>query len=122
MGDLLRPEAASAKDKKLDGYPVLPAFFDGEEAINSGSRSHSTYGQLPPRRTPSTKGNAGQTKAFTPVDMIGDKDLDMSSAKTIRPSGWLTWFEQAATCFHIEVAPPSRLSMSVEDDHLPFEL
>ncbi len=118
IGDRLRAEAASAKDKKLDGYSVWLVFFDGEEAINTWSRSDSTYGSRHLAARWGRDGTLGQIKAFMLADMIGDKDLDIQ--REDNSTAWLVdLVRQAAKRFGYE-RYFFQTDMSVEDDHLPF--
>ncbi|MFZ1940887.1 MAG: M28 family peptidase, partial [Terracidiphilus sp.] len=76
IADRLRAQSAQSRDKKLDGYSVWLVFFDGEEAIQSWSRSDSTYGSRHLAAKWGQDGTLNQIKAFLLADMIGDKDLD----------------------------------------------
>ena len=85
IGDQLR--AATAGGKKLNGYSVWLVFFDGEEAIQSWSRSDSTYGSRHLAAKWERDGTLGKIKAFMLADMIGDKDLDILHES--QSTGWL---------------------------------
>ena len=116
IGD--RMHAATAGGKKLDGYSVWLVFFDGEEAINSWSRSDSTYGSRHLAAKWGRDGTLGQIKAFILADMIGDKDLDIQ--RETSSTGWLVALAgQAAKKFGYERYFFQR-DMPVEDDHLAF--
>jgi Zn-dependent M28 family amino/carboxypeptidase len=116
IGDRLH--AQTADGKKLDGYSVWLVFFDGEEAINSWSRSDSTYGSRHLAAKWGRDGTLGQIKAFMLADMIGDKDLDIQ--REDNSTGWLiSLVAQAAKRFGYE-RYFFRNDMAVEDDHLPF--
>jgi Zn-dependent M28 family amino/carboxypeptidase len=116
IGDRLHAESAGGK--KLDGYSVWLVFFDGEEAINTWSRSDSTYGSRHLAARWGRDGTLGQIKAFMLADMIGDKDLDIQ-----RESNSTTWLislvGQSAHKFGYDRYFFQR-EMAVEDDHLPF--
>ena len=116
IGDRLHAETASGK--KLEGYSVWLVFFDGEEAINSWSRSDSTYGSRHLAARWGRDGTLSQIKAFLLADMIGDKDLDIQ--RESNSTGWLVLLVgQAAKKFGYERYFFQR-EMAVEDDHLPF--
>jgi Zn-dependent M28 family amino/carboxypeptidase len=116
IGDKLQVETAGGK--KLDGYYVWLVFFDGEEAINTWSRSDSTYGSRHLAAKWGRDGTLGQIKAFMLADMIGDKDLDIQ--RESNSTGWLvSLMGQAAKKFGYERYFFQR-DMAVEDDHLPF--
>lgn len=116
IGD--RMHAATTGGKKLDGYSVWLVFFDGEEAINSWSRSDSTYGSRHLAAKWGRDGTLGQVKAFILADMIGDKDLDIQ--RETSSTGWLVALAgQAAKKFGYDRYFFQR-DMPVEDDHLAF--
>ena len=116
IGDRLHAETAGGK--KLDGYSVWLVFFDGEEAINTWSRSDSTYGSRHLAAKWGRDGTLGQIKAFILADMIGDKDLDVQ--REANSTQWLVGIvAQAAKKFDDERYFFQR-DMAVEDDHLAF--
>jgi Predicted aminopeptidases len=116
IGDRLH--AATAGGKKLDGYSVWLVFFDGEEAINTWSRSDSTYGSRHLAAKWGHDGVLGQMKAFMLADMIGDKDLDIQRETSSTP--WLLALAaQSAQKLGYERYFFQR-EMPVEDDHLAF--
>ena len=116
IGDKLHAETAGGK--KLDGYSVWLVFFDGEEAINTWSRSDSTYGSRHLAAKWGRDGTLGQIKTFMLADMIGDKDLDIQHESN--STGWLVaLMGQAAKKFGYE-RNFFQHDMAVEDDHLPF--
>ena len=116
IGDRLH--AATAGGKKLDGYSVWLVFFDGEEAINSWSRSDSTYGSRHLAAKWGRDGTLGQIKAFILADMIGDKDLDIQ--RETSSTDWLVALAgQAAKKLGYE-RYFFKQDMPVEDDHLAF--
>jgi hypothetical protein len=118
IGDRLRAQSAQSRDKKLDGYSVWLVFFDGEEAIQSWSRSDSTYGSRHLAAKWGRDGSLNQIKAFLLADMIGDKDLDIE--RETNSTAWLaSLVEQAAKTFGYQ-RYFFQQSMVVEDDHLPF--
>ncbi len=116
IGDHLHSETAGGK--KLEGYSVWLVFFDGEEAINTWSRSDSTYGSRHLAARWGRDGTLGQIKAFLLADMIGDKDLDIQ--RESNSTAWLiSLVGQAAHKFGYDRYFFQR-EMAVEDDHLPF--
>jgi glutaminyl-peptide cyclotransferase len=116
IGDRLHAQTAGGK--KLDGYSVWLVFFDGEEAINTWSRSDSTYGSRHLAARWGRDGTLGQIKAFMLADMIGDKDLDIQRESNSTP--WLiSLVGQAAHRFGYDHYFFQR-EMAVEDDHLAF--
>jgi len=118
IADRLRAQSAQSRDKKLDGYSVWLVFFDGEEAIQSWSRSDSTYGSRHLAAKWGQDGTLNRIKAFLLADMIGDKDLDIERETNSTP--WLiSLVEQAAKTLG-DQRYFFQQSMAVEDDHLPF--
>ncbi len=116
IGDQLRAETAGGR--ALNGYSVWLVFFDGEEAIQSWSRSDSTYGSRHLAARWGRDGTLGKIKAFLLADMIGDKDLDIQ--RESQSTGWLVdLVRQAAKKYGYERYFFQR-EEAVEDDHLPF--
>lgn len=116
LGDRLRAETAGGR--KLDGYSVWLVFFDGEEAINTWSRSDSTYGSRHLAARWGGDGTLGHIKAFILTDMIGDKDLDIQRESNSTP--WLVDLVAQAAKKLGDERYFFRQQMEVEDDHLPF--
>jgi glutaminyl-peptide cyclotransferase len=118
IADELRAQAARSPGKKLDGYSVWLVFFDGEEAIQTWSRSDSTYGSRHLAAKWGRDGTLSQIRAFMLADMIGDKDLDIQRETHSAP--WLAdLVAQAAKKFG-DQRYFFQKDMDVEDDHLPF--
>jgi glutaminyl-peptide cyclotransferase len=116
IGDRLHADTAGGK--KLEGYSVWLVFFDGEEAINSWSRSDSTYGSRHLAARWGRDGTLAQIKAFMLADMIGDKDLDIQ--RESNSTGWLVGLMgQAVKKFSYD-RYFFKQDMAVEDDHLAF--
>lgn len=59
------------------GYSIVLAFFDGEEAVQKWSDTDSLYGSRHLAAKWSQTGVLPHIKAFLLADMIGDKDLDI---------------------------------------------
>ncbi|SPE21413.1 Peptidase M28 [Candidatus Sulfotelmatomonas gaucii] len=118
VADRLRDEAGHAPGKKLQGYSVWLVFFDGEEAIQSWSRSDSTYGSRHLAAKWGRDGTLNQIKAFLLADMIGDKDLDIQ--RESNSTGWLVSLVSDAAKKLGYQRYFFQQSMAVEDDHLPF--
>jgi glutaminyl-peptide cyclotransferase len=115
---LLMAIADQLRGKTLDGYSVWLVFFDGEEAIQSWSRSDSTYGSRHLASKWGRDGTLGRIKAFMLADMIGDKSLDIQ--REAQSTDWLVAaVRQAAKKFGYEHYF-FQTQESVEDDHLAF--
>lgn len=111
IGDQLR-------GKKLEGYSVWLAFFDGEEAIKEWNAQDSLYGSKHLAAKWQQDGTAKKIKAFMLADMIGDADLNIQREGNSTP--WLLdLVSQAAqrlgyqSHFFASEGP-------IDDDHLPF--
>jgi glutaminyl-peptide cyclotransferase len=116
IADQLRGDVA--RNKTLDGYSVWLVFFDGEEAIQSWSKSDSTYGSRHLAAKWGRDGTLPKIKAFMLADMIGDKDLDIQHETN--STDWLVALvRQAAKKFGYE-RYFFQTDEAVEDDHLPF--
>jgi Zn-dependent M28 family amino/carboxypeptidase len=118
IGDKLQAQIAQSKDHKIDGYSVWLVFFDGEEAIQSWSRSDSTYGSRHLAAKWQRDGTLNQIKAFMLADMIGDKDLDIQ--RESNSTQWLVALVGAAAKSFGYQKYFFQQDMPVEDDHLPF--
>ena len=115
---LLLAIADQLRGKTLDGYSVWLVFFDGEEAIQTWSRSDSTYGSRHLAAKWGKEGTLGRVKAFMLADMIGDKDLDIQ--RETKSTDWLVALvRQAAHKFGYD-RYFFQTEEPVEDDHLPF--
>ncbi|HUX43335.1 MAG TPA: M28 family peptidase [Terracidiphilus sp.] len=116
LADQFRAETANGH--KLDGYSVWLVFFDGEEAIQSWSRSDSTYGSRHLAAEWGRDGTLGRIKAFILTDMIGDKDLDIQ--RETNSTGWLVDLMREAAKKERVADHFFQEAEAVEDDHLPF--
>ncbi|HZD95463.1 MAG TPA: M28 family peptidase [Candidatus Sulfotelmatobacter sp.] len=116
---LLLAIADQLRGKKLEGYSVWLAFFDGEESITrKWNTADALWGSRHLAKKWQDDGTSKKIKAFLLADMIGDADLGVFRDENSTP-----WLEdlvlQAATrlgyqsFFFHEVT-------AVEDDHLPF--
>jgi Zn-dependent M28 family amino/carboxypeptidase len=115
---LLLAIADQLRGKKLDGYSVWLAFFDGEEAIQKWSDADSLYGSRHLAAKWQQDGVIPKIKAFLLADMIGDADLDIQ-----RDQNSTAWLEdlvlQAAQHYGYQ-SHFFAITFAVEDDHLPF--
>jgi len=115
---LLLAIADQLRGRKLEGYSVWLAFFDGEEAIKSWNESDSLYGSKHLAQKWQEDGTARKIKAFILADMIGDADLDI--LRELNSSPWLEdVVQQAATRLGYQSYFFAE-SNAIEDDHLPF--
>jgi Zn-dependent M28 family amino/carboxypeptidase len=118
IADRLRAESSQSPAKKLEDYSVWLVFFDGEEAIQSWSRSDSTYGSRHLAAKWGRDGTLSQIKAFMLADMIGDKDLSIQ--RETYSTAWLVALVgQAAKKLGYQRYFFQK-ELPVEDDHLAF--
>ena len=116
IADQLRSDGA--RGKLLDGYSVWLVFFDGEEAIQTWSKSDSTYGSRHLAAKWGRDGTLSKIKAFMLADMIGDKDLDIQHES--QSTDWLVdLVRHAAHKFGYDKYF-FQTEEAVEDDHLAF--
>jgi len=116
---LLLAIADQLRGKKLEGYSIWLAFFDGEESmVSPWNSADALWGSRHLAQKWQADGTSKKIKALLLADMIGDANLHV-----IRDQNSTPWLEdlvlQAATrlgyqsfFFHEGYA--------VEDDHLPF--
>ena len=84
---LLLAIADELRGKKLEGFSVWLAFFDGEEAIQQWTDTDSVYGSRHLAAKWQQDGTIGKIKAFLLADMIGDADLDI--VRDLNSTPWL---------------------------------
>lgn len=84
---LLLAIADQLRGKKLEGYSVWLAFFDGEEAIENWTDTDSTYGSRHLAAKWQQDGTIPKIKAFLLADMIGDADLHIE--RDLNSTPWL---------------------------------
>lgn len=84
---LLLAIADQLRGKKLEGYSVWLAFFDGEEAIENWTDTDSAYGSRHLAAKWQQDGTIPKIKAFLLADMIGDADLHIE--RDLNSTSWL---------------------------------
>ena len=93
-------------------------WLDGEEAFEKWTATDSLYGSRHLAEKWLSDGTAAKVKALINVDMIGDKDLDltydMTSASALRELIWVTGDRLGFS----ENFP--RVRGQMDDDHQPF--
>ncbi|HKR84354.1 MAG TPA: M28 family peptidase [Terriglobales bacterium] len=123
---LLLAIADQLRGKKLPGYSVWLAFFDGEESIPSNtpgdlrwSDPDALYGSRHLAQKWKQDGTSNKIKAFILADMIGDKDLDI-----LRDTSSTAWLEdligQAASRLGYQSYFFQEVTGMGGDDHIPF--
>ncbi len=123
---LLLAIADQLKGKKLEGYSVWLAFFDGEESIPSTNPGdlrwddqYSLFGSRHLAQKWQQDGTNRKIKALILADMIGDKDLDI-----LRDTSSTAWVEdligEAARRLGYQSYFFAVVSGMGGDDHIPF--
>jgi Zn-dependent M28 family amino/carboxypeptidase len=123
---LLLAIADQLRGKKLPGYSVWLAFFDGEESIPSTtpgdlrwSDPDALYGSRHLAQKWKQDGTSSKIKALILADMIGDKDLDI-----LRDTSSTPWLEdligQAASRLGYQSYFFQETAGMGGDDHIPF--
>src|SRR5215468_4009741 len=115
---LLLAIADQLRGKKLEGYSVWLAFFDGEEAVEKWTATDSTYGSRHLAEKWQQDGTIPKIKAFLLADMIGDADLNIDHDLNSTP-----WLEDLVMDAAQKLGFQSHFFArqgGIEDDHLPF--
>jgi Zn-dependent M28 family amino/carboxypeptidase len=118
--------ADQLRGKKLEGYSIWLAFFDGEESIPSArpgdlswSDPDALYGSRHLARKWQQDGTLKKIKALLLADMIGDKDLDI-----LRDTSSTPWVEdlvgEAARRLGYQSHFFAVTAGMSGDDHIPF--
>lgn len=115
-GFLLEFAHAVSKLKRRDDLYVV--FFDGEEALGAWSDRDSLYGSRHLAAKWGADGTLSRLKALVNVDMIGDKDLDLTddanSSQSLRDQVWRIAARLGDAKYFRHDAG------GVDDDHMPF--
>jgi glutaminyl-peptide cyclotransferase len=97
---------------------VYLAFLDGEEAFGEWSDTDSLYGSRHLAERWSRDGTLGRLKGLINVDMIGDKNLNISQEtngnSALNKLTWNTAADLGYKAFFISQ------QIATEDDHIPF--
>ena len=115
---LLLAIADQLRGKKLEGYSVWLAFFDGEEAIQNWTNTDSDYGSRHLAAKWQQDGTIKKIKAFLLADMIGDADLGIFRDQNSTP-----WLEDLVLQAAQRLGFQSHffaIETGVDDDHRPF--
>ncbi len=116
---LLLAIADQLRGKKLEGYSIWLAFFDGEESmVRHWNTADALWGSRHLAQKWQADGTAKRIKGMLLLDMVGDANLHVMRDENSTP-----WLEslvlQAATRLGYQ-SYFFRESTAVEDDHLPF--
>jgi Zn-dependent M28 family amino/carboxypeptidase len=105
----------AGKPRKDDVYLV---WFDGEEAVGEWSPTDGVYGSRHLAARWVRDGTAKRLKALINVDMIGDKDLEITREAFSSPALTRLVWQAAADLGYGKYF--SNRTLAIEDDHLPF--
>jgi len=116
---LLLAIADQLRGKKLEGYSIWLAFFDGEESmVRRWNTADALWGSRHLAQKWQADGTSKKIKGLLLLDMIGDADL-----RVIRDENSTPWLEELVLQAATRLGYQSyffRESTAVEDDHLPF--
>jgi glutaminyl-peptide cyclotransferase len=97
---------------------IYLVFFDGEEAVVNWTQTDSLYGSRHLAANWAADGTLSHIKALINIDMVGDKDLDLSddeySSQSLREAVW-NIADKLGDAKYFRHDPGG-----VEDDHKPF--
>lgn len=97
---------------------IYIVFFDGEEALREWTATDSVYGSRHLAQKWGADGTLARIKALLNIDMIGDKDLDLSEDSNSSQSLRDLMYKSAAALNDSAYFP--RRPSPIEDDHMPF--
>jgi glutaminyl-peptide cyclotransferase len=97
---------------------IILVFFDGEEALGQWTDTDSCYGSRHLVDKWASDGTLARVKALINVDMIGDKDLDLSNDSNSSASLRKQMGEIAARLGYTKFIRTE--AGGIEDDHKPF--
>lgn len=116
---LLLAIADQLRGKKLDGYSVWLAFFDGEEAVEqTWTDTNNTYGSRHLAAKWQQDGTNTKIKAFLLADLLGAADLTV-----FRDSNSTAWLEDVVYRAAERMGYQSHFFVrqtAVSDDHMSF--
>ena len=111
-------ELARVLKSRKNALTIELLFLDGEEAVLDWTGTDNTYGSRHYVATARKNGSLATARAFILVDMIGDRNLQLTRETNSTP--WLDGIiRSAATAQKLGTyfsGPP----LALEDDHLPF--
>lgn len=111
-------EFARAASRMQHADDLYVVFFDGEEDVVSWTDTDSRYGSRQLASKWASDGTLSRIKALINIDMIGDKDLDISdddnSSQSLRAAMWQVAAKLGdAKYFRHDPG-------AIDDDHVPF--
>ena len=111
-------ELARVLKGRKNALTIELLFLDGEEAVVEWVGEDNTYGSRHYVQAARQTGTLASAKAFVLVDMIADRDLQMTRDANSTP--WLAALIREAAGAQKLGAHFAGPEMALEDDHLPF--
>jgi glutaminyl-peptide cyclotransferase len=111
-------ELARVLKSRKNALTIELLFLDGEEAVVDWTGTDNTYGSRHYVATARQNGSVTTAKAFILVDMIGDRDLQLTRETHSTP--WLDGIIRTAANAQKLSTYFSGPPLALEDDHLPF--
>jgi Zn-dependent M28 family amino/carboxypeptidase len=111
-------ELARILKTRKNALTIELLFLDGEEAVVEWAGTDHTYGSRHYVATAKQNGSLATAKAFILVDMIADRDLQLTRDTNSTP--WLDGIIRSTAGAQKLGAYFSGAPLAVEDDHLPF--
>jgi glutaminyl-peptide cyclotransferase len=111
-------ELARVLKTRTNALTIELLFLDGEEAVVEWTGTDNTYGSRHYVAAARQDGSLATAKAFLLVDMIGDRDLQLTRETHSTPwlDGIIRSTANAQKLGSYFAGPP----LALEDDHLPF--
>ncbi|OGV37669.1 MAG: hypothetical protein A2020_14960 [Lentisphaerae bacterium GWF2_45_14] len=104
---------------KVPRYSIRFVFFDGEECLYSYSKNDGLHGSRYYVKTLEESGELKKCKSAIIVDMVGDKELVITLSRDTASGMASMLFDAARSCEKEKYV--SWHSMSIYDDHVPFQ-
>ena len=111
-------ELARALERRKNALTIELLFLDGEEAIGEWQGTDNTYGSRHYVQVARQNGSLASIKALVLVDMIADRDLQIT--RELNSTPWLAAIVRDAAGAQKLGAYFRGVEMALEDDHLPF--
>ena len=111
-------ELARVLKSRKNALTIELLFLDGEEAVVDWTGTDNTYGSRHYVATARKNGSLATAKAFILVDMIGDRNLQLTRETNSTP--WLDGIIRGAATAQKLGTYFSGPPLALEDDHLPF--
>ncbi len=111
-------ELARVLKSRTNALTIELLFLDGEEAVVDWVGDDNTYGSRHYVAMARQNGSLASAKAFVLVDMIADRDLQMT--RELNSTPWLADLIRGAAATQKLGAHFNGPELALEDDHLPF--